>query len=318
MNPRFPVAVAKSPAPGRMPGRTGWTPRVFGTDNAALRKRLFTNSVGFPVTEAGGFTDSSRGLSGATSPVNTPERLPSRRDGRPGKGRKFSLRALWHPSGMRRLLGIHSGGVAALNHRLISVFPPGKGSAERMQGPWPAADSVPNTLGWKPVLPGNSAGMGLRWHRPTGKRRGNHVISCQETPGNAAAGAARHPGASGKTSAAFPTVPGAPGNTPAAPAAAPGDPGNTSAAPAAVPGGPGNAPAAPAAVPNASRNTSAAPATIPGAPGNTSAAPAAAPGDPGNTSAAPVTAPGDAVIPSSSLPSLPSVQPPAAPAPPLS
>ncbi len=146
------AALAELVSGGAEPWEWGadWKPRVFGMDDAALRKRLLTKSVGFPVTEAGGFTDISRGLSGATSPVNTPERLPSRRDGRPGKGRKFSLRALWHPSGMRRLLGIHSGGVAALNHRLISVFPPGKGSAERMQGPWLAADSVPNTLDWKP------------------------------------------------------------------------------------------------------------------------------------------------------------------------
>ena len=34
---------------------------------------------------------------------------------------------LWHPSGMQAHDGFQTGGVAALNHRLMSVIPPGWG-----------------------------------------------------------------------------------------------------------------------------------------------------------------------------------------------
>ncbi|MES2708816.1 MAG: hypothetical protein V4726_19635, partial [Verrucomicrobiota bacterium] len=37
-----------------------------------------------------------------------------------------------------------------------AVFPPGKGSAEKMEGPWRVADSVPNTLDWKPAPRGTN------------------------------------------------------------------------------------------------------------------------------------------------------------------
>ena len=74
----------------------------------------------------------SRWLSEATPPERDttrnkaiPEGLQNEEDEVPNDF-KFHDEEFWHPSGMRRYFATMSGGVAALNHRLITIVPPGQ------------------------------------------------------------------------------------------------------------------------------------------------------------------------------------------------
>lgn len=90
------------------------------------RSRCLPALSGGVITEPGGFQDISRWLSGATPPDNTIRTIPApQRGARPSRKTAFDRTASWHPSGMPRRVDSLTGGVASLNHRLMSDIPPG-------------------------------------------------------------------------------------------------------------------------------------------------------------------------------------------------
>ena len=102
--------------------------RVARTFRSVPNATRFVGRREWPVPHAGGMSDISRWLSEArraTPPVYDYYETASRRDASHEKCERRE--PCWHPSGMRIIFRMGSGGVArqaSLNHRLISCKPP--------------------------------------------------------------------------------------------------------------------------------------------------------------------------------------------------